>query len=300
MDNTSMAYTKILQSLVLFCLLVSFVACSNQNNTEQSQNSSDNQQITNDSTSSDEPIEVNYSLPSPLQVAAIFKKSGLPYKEGVTSQKKDPSIYVSNVARAVNLGVYSADMSYNLLNKKNQEAMEYMKLSRQIAEKLGMGGVYEANGFAGRFEKNVANEDSLISLVSELQMEMDFYIDESSQKQITAIAFAGAWVECIYLAAEVNRKSGDETINRRFSEQMNMLESIITALELWERMDGTIKTLLAQMKHIKEVYVAQESVKKALSNKEYDGEVIELTTQEIITVSLEVADLRFKFINGEL
>ncbi|MGZ4049234.1 MAG: hypothetical protein ACXVNN_07720, partial [Bacteroidia bacterium] len=76
---------------------------------------------------SDETPEVTYSLPSPLQIASIFKKSGLKYKDGITSKLMDPSKYTTNLSKALNLGVYSADLSYTVLNKQNQEAMNYMK-----------------------------------------------------------------------------------------------------------------------------------------------------------------------------
>ena len=55
---------------------------------------------------------ISYTLPSPLQVASIFKKSGLKYKAGVTNSLKDPSKYTTNLSKAINLGVYSADLSY--------------------------------------------------------------------------------------------------------------------------------------------------------------------------------------------
>ncbi|HLC82979.1 MAG TPA: hypothetical protein VJI69_04050, partial [Bacteroidia bacterium] len=97
--------------------------------------------------------EVTYSLPSPLQIASIFKKSGLKYKAGVTSDLRDPAKYTSNLNKAINLGVYSADLSYAVLNKQNQEAMTYMKLSRQFADNLGMGTVFDQGNLSTRFEK---------------------------------------------------------------------------------------------------------------------------------------------------
>src|SRR4051812_16010208 len=88
-------------------------------------------------TETPETQEVSYSLPSPLQIASIFKKSGLKYKDGVTSALKDPAKYTTNLSKSLNLGVYSADLSYCVLNKQNQEAMNYMKLCRTMADNLG-------------------------------------------------------------------------------------------------------------------------------------------------------------------
>jgi hypothetical protein len=252
-----------------------------------------------DSTITDETQEITYSLPSPLQIAAIFKKSGMKYKEGLTSELKDPSLYATTLSKALNLGVYSADLSYALLNKQIQTAMEYMKLSRKMAEHLGMGSVYEANNVAKRFEKNIGNEDSLTVIISELQMEMDFYLDENSQQQITSVAFAGAWIESLYIASEVNKKNQEKVLNSRFSQQMHILESIINALKTGEKKDPTISKLVVDLQRIKDTYSGQPSVKNNLAKGEEADEKVELTDEEIAQISKEIAALRFKLIKGE-
>ena len=81
-----------------------------------------------------------------------------------------------------------------------------MKLSRQMADNLGIGAVFEEGNLAERFEANLNNEDSLAYIIAELQMVTDMYLDENDQQQITSIVFAGAWIESMYIGAKVYEK----------------------------------------------------------------------------------------------
>src|ERR1035437_1571347 len=85
---------------------VLLVACGNEKPKDETLGT-----VQDTTTAVAETPSVSYSLPSPLQVASIFKKSGLKYKAGVTNSLKDPSKYTTNLSKAINLGVYRADLS---------------------------------------------------------------------------------------------------------------------------------------------------------------------------------------------
>lgn len=241
--------------------------------------------------------EVSYSLPSPLQIASIFKKSGLKYKDGITSSLKDPAKYTTNLSKALNLGVYSADLSYCVLNKQNQESMNYMKLSRQLADALGMGSVFDQGNLSARFEKNLGNEDSLAYIIAELQMVTDMYLDENDQQQITSIVFAGAWVESMYVGSKVYEKGKDKSLNNKLAEQMTILGSIMNALTALEKKDPAIAGLVADLKTIKDIYDTLPSVTNNPDAEDSEKELT-LTDDEVTQLTKKIEELRTKFING--
>src|ERR1035437_8275242 len=132
-------------------LSLSLAACSGNDTKEQP---GENQ--TTDSSSKGIAVqEVSYNLPSPLQIASLFKKSGLKFIEGITNAQNDPAKYTSNFSKSLNLGIYGADLAYCVLNKQNQEAMNYMKASTQLSGSLGMGSIMESGAFGKRFEANI-------------------------------------------------------------------------------------------------------------------------------------------------
>lgn len=245
-----------------------------------------------------ETEEITYSLPSPLQIASIFKKSGLKYKAGITSELKDPAKYTTNLNKAINLGVYSADLSYAVLNKQNQEAMTYMKLSRQLADNLGMGSVFDQGNLSKRFEKNLTNEDSLAYIIAELQMVTDMYLDENDQQQVTSIVFSGAWIESMYIASRVFEKGKDKSLNNKLAEQMTILGIIINALKAEEKKDPAITGLIADMVTVKDIYDALPSVKNNPDASDDLEKELTLTDDEVSQLTKKIEALRVKFING--
>lgn len=281
-------------ALVITASLV-FAACGSDTAKEETVTANP----TEDSVTAEvETQEVTYSLPSPLQIASIFKKSGLKYKAGITSELKDPAKYTTNLTKALNLGVYSADLSYAVLNKQNQESMTYMKLSRQLADNLGMGSVFDQGNLSKRFEKNLSNEDSLAYIIAELQMVTDMYLDENDQQQVTSIVFSGAWIESMYIGSKVYEKGKDKSLNNKLAEQMTILGSIINALKAEEKKDAAITGLIADLQAVKDIYDALPSVKNNPEASEDTEKELSLTDDEVTQLTTKIEALRVKFING--
>jgi len=281
----------VIRASVFVALGVLFFACSTSTKDEPKTDT------VVDTTASVLTQKANYSLPSPLQIASIFKKAGMKYKDGVTSPMKDPKKYVTNLSKSLNLGVYSADLSYALLNKQNQVAMEYLKLSRDMAYNLGLGTVYEAVNIPKRFEKNINDMDSLSAIISDLQMETDMYLNENNQQQIAAIAFAGDWIESLFIASKVFKKEDEQVLNKKFSQQMSILESIINALTFEEKKDPAITGLIADLKKIKDVYDNLPVVKKHAEDTDGNQKIL-LTNADVALLIEIIEELRTKFING--
>jgi len=244
--------------------------------------------------------DVSYNLPSPLQIASLFKKSGLKYIDGVTNKQKDPTKYTSNFSKSLNLGIYGADLAYCVLNKQSQEAMNYMKASTQLSGSLGMTSIFEEGSFVKRFENNINNEDSLRNVIAELQMATDTYLEDNEQQQISAIAFSGAWTEAMFIGSKVFEKSKEKSLNDKISEQMTILYKIISVLKLREAKDPGIPGLVKDLSGLLDVYNNFDSVKKSKTNAKDDdfGTVVGLSDQETTELIQKISQLRDKFVNS--
>ncbi len=220
------------------------------------------------------------------------------YIYGITSDQKDPSKYTSKYSKSLNMGIYSADLAYNVINKQKQEALTYMKLSKQLADDLGMGSAFEEGNTLTRFEKNLDNEDSLMYIVADLQMSTDIYLQDNEQQEISSIAFSGAWIESMYIGSKVFEKSKDIKVNNKISEQMTIMNQIMGVLEKQQAKDPGIVGLLAHLKSIKSVYDSFESVKSYQPTEEGLNEVIHLSEQEVETLSKTIVEVRNQLIKG--
>lgn len=245
-----------------------------------------------------EAPESTTSLPSPLRVAAMFKRSGLKYLPGITNGNDKASNYSTTFVRAQNMGVYSADMAYCVLNKQTNESQQLLKTIRDIGTKINLGKVFDQSSLYDRFNKNLENEDSLGNIIAEIQFQTDQQLEENQQNELYGVIFAGAWIESMYIGGQVYRKDGNDKIVQALLEQMAVSESIITELKVYEAKDPNIKGLIADMQVIQAAIDAMPSMVKLKANPDLEFKDVMPTKDELETVITKIEDLRKKIVNG--
>lgn len=286
-------------------IALSFALVSCGGNSEDAKNNETNEgldsTLTADTTSvsSNDDNEVTYNLPSALQIAYVFKKSGAGFVPSLLNDKANTNKYnTSNYKRAVNFGVYSADLAYCLFNKKYQESKEYLKACKDMGGHLGLNSAFESDNMAQRFDKNISNEDSVIKIVSSVQLKTDVMFEQNKQKHITVIAFAGAWTESMYIALEVYAKDKNKKVLGSLLEQLLLSETIIKALKSHQTAEAEMPTLISAVENINTQFNAIASVKAAIEkDEEMDFNTIAVTDAELKTISESVKSLRTSMIN---
>lgn len=236
---------------------------------------------------------VNVMLPSPLQIGSMYKNAGLNYLPGITDSIKETAQFNSTYSQALNMGIYGADLSYCILNKKSQDALNYLKLLHSLGEKLGFGSVFEANSLAKRFQDNLNSEDSLVGIIAELQMNADTYLTTNNQQYVSAVTFAGAWVESMYIGSRVYEQKKNANVSEKISEQMNILDILIKKLSQYKAQDNHVGDIIASLKGIEDTYKGYSEVQN--SNPDND-QIAKLTDAHITELSKEIQQLRLKFI----
>lgn len=261
-----------------------------------------------DSSMAEKPVqatddaELSYVLPSPAQIAGIFKKSGLKYYSGITNGTENLSKYKagSASAKALNLGVYSTDLAYCIFNKQSQETKNYYKVCHDMADQVGLKKAFEGSNDLTWLEKNITNTDSLTRLLVNVQMETDNILGENGQEHVSVLLFAGAWVESMYLGMRVNAKEKNFNISAKLVEQMSIADNIIKALKVNTGKDPGIEPLLKQMSSLSEIYNNFSSVKemKAKDPDVIDPAKLNIGITEIFSFSSRLEEIRASIIKG--
>jgi hypothetical protein len=244
--------------------------------------------------------KTSFTLPSPLQIASIFKKAGLLYYPNISNSPENASKYNSGkISEALNLGIYSADLSYSALNKQNQDSKNYMKASRQLASQLGLAKVFETDNLAARFENNLSVDDSLASIIAEMQMQTDMILEEHEQEYISATVFAGAWVESMYIGGKVFEKGKAKNVSFRLVEQMAIAENIIKALNVYEKKDPAITGIIADLNSVRDIFKNFAGIKKLGADQEdVDFTKIPISDEEIGSLIRKIDEIRAKIVKG--
>jgi len=230
-----------------------------------------------------------YMLPSPLQIAELFKSAGLTYIGDLTTPKENIDKLTTKHDQKLNFGVYSADMAYCLMNDQTQESINYLKTLKELSEKIWMMDIINAMGLSDRLEANVGNEDSLTYIMADMQMQMDDYLEENGMSYMGSIIFAGAWIESIYIGVEVNKSEKNEHLIAKLSEQDIILDNLIASIKQTDE-DKEYANLVTDLEKINQHFDAFDEE----SEEEYL-----FTDEQIASLGEDIIALRTKIIGGE-
>jgi hypothetical protein len=260
----------------------------------------DSTDITNDSIAVvEEDRAISYNLPSALQIASVFKKSGAAFLPSITNDKSNTTKYnTSNYKKAVNFGIYSADLAYCLSNKKYQESKEYLKASKDMGSYLGLDKAFESDRMPERFDKNISNEDSLVKIVAGIQMHTDVMFEENKQKHIKLLALVGAWTESLYIAGEVYSKDKNKKVRNNFIEQLLFSKTIVKALNGYIGTEPEVPALTASIEKICNSFNQIPSIAKAMEQDENtDFNSVAVSDAELKPLLDAVKALRTEMVN---
>ena len=244
-----------------------------------------------------ESPDEDYHLPSPLQVASIFKKSGLEYNAGVTNPPENASNYTEELDQMLNFGVYSADMAYCVLNEQSNEGRKYLAVISDMAGEIGMEAVFENEDLMNRFDANIEDKDSIEILMIDIHERTEAYMEENDMQHTSAIHFAGAWTEGMYLGVyDYENNPEKEGVGSQLTEQMAILSNIIKGLKD-PRNDGMeLGWLITDLTNIQDKFDGFESVTAYYDDE--NAEELVLGEGEFESLAELIKELRAKITNG--
>lgn len=198
--------------------------------------------------------KIFYALPSPVETAMLLKSSGADYNEELLNPVDNASKYLTNKSMAINLGVYTADLSYASLFDQTQISMQFMDAAKGLADNLGILDAVDSYTLE-RLEENLGNRDAIIDIVSETFMNSSSFLQENNREPVAALMFAGGWVEGLYLALNLvdeDNLKGDPLVKRIVDNKLS-LEIMMLLLEENSH-DADVASLISDLKKIENIY----------------------------------------------
>ncbi|MCW3806214.1 hypothetical protein [Plebeiibacterium marinum] len=248
-----------------------------------------------------------YSLPSPLETAMLIKRSGARYDEEILNPVDNVTNYNTNLKMALNLGIYSADLSYTSLFDQTQSAIKYMGCAKKMAEGLSILEAIDENTIK-KLEDNMNNRDAVMDIISESFMNSNAYLKENDRAALSVMVLVGGWVEGLYLATTLTNGSLEN--NRRLIDRIIYQKlSLITVLNLLETHSENEDIIYLQNKigELKSIFEDIKIVNTSKVNAETDAEnritTIKAESETQITKEVfnrllnKVAEIRGEFIS---
>ena len=279
---------------LIICLVSTFIiSCQSENQTngqvQDSENISEKQQ---NHSIEVEIVEQDFEFmpPSPIQIASILKKANMNYEEGLTNKVSNSKLYSTKFKQTINFGVYACDLAYCVTNDKFAEASKYLKVSKEMASKIGLESIFLSDNLVERFEKNVGNQDSVMSILFDIQIMTDDYIQDNDLVDLSVVYFTGAWVEGMNIGTHTILGNNDHKISILLSEQMTIARSLIKGLRAVENQTDDLIDLTDHIEEVVDSYHNLWSVKQEGENIEYLD--VELKHEEAVSISEMILELR--------
>jgi hypothetical protein len=171
----------------------------------------------------------SFMVPSPMVIADMIKKSGALYDKSFLNPTSNLANYSDGIKRALNLGVYGADLGYITMYENTGDAMEYFKTVVLLGEQLKITSSFDKS-LMTRFNANVGKKDSMLVLVGEAYQRSDQFLRESDQDNTAALILAGGWVESLYFALNVYKQKPSDAMAIRIGEQKSSAAGIVKLL----------------------------------------------------------------------
>lgn len=240
----------------------------------------------------DDEISSDYEFipPSTLQVAAIFKKSGLIYDSKLTNPIDRIDSYNTKLSQSLAFGIYSSDLAYSVMHEKHDEINGFLAALRTLGSKIGLESLFNSSGLIERFEANVTNQDSIIDILISLQENTDDYIEENGKQDLAVMYYTGAWIEGIYMGANTIMKDQEKRVGVLISEQMTFAQVLLKGLKHTEEKNDDIEDLIDDILDLVDTYYNLKSVSSLGEEADYID--IILTKDEIILMSIKIIELR--------
>ncbi len=196
----------------------------------------------------DSIIQIVYSLPDPDEILDELLLDTLVLQPGLTNPIQNSNKYLLSKAVALNVGVYTADMAYLIIEENNLKALDYFRTILQMTKSLNLGNPFRED-LMQQVEDNIGNQDALIQLFRESMDDLKDQLEYSEQKKALALLHTGAIVETLYLVFSNMECDVNNVFMEKIYEQRYLIENLIDFLSEFSG-DEDIQPTLKQMEEL--------------------------------------------------
>lgn len=194
------------------------------------------------------------SLPSPLESAMLIKSAGAKFDRKFLNAIDNAKNYSTNRSQALNLGIYTCDLSFASLYDQTQLIIDYMNAAKKMADGLGILDAINQSTIT-ELEENINNTEVIMKIVSETFLNSNSYLADNDQPAIASIVLVGGWMEGLYIATQlVDEKefNGNKLVGRIIDQKLSI--GVLLSLLNSNKENPAVGDLIVQMNKLKTVF----------------------------------------------
>jgi hypothetical protein len=198
--------------------------------------------------------KIFYTLPSPLESAMLIKSAGALFDDNLLNPIENTKNYNTNKSMALNLGIYTCDLSFASLYDQTQLIINYMNAAKKMADGLGILDAIDQEDI-DKLEENIHNTDVIMDIVSQTYLNSNSYLEDNGQPAVAAMVLTGGWLEGLYISTQlIDMKdfNGNKLVGRIIDQKL----SVGILIDLLQSSKGhpAIDELINQVNKVKVVF----------------------------------------------
>lgn len=241
--------------MIVFFAGIFLCACNGDKNDENSDFEEENTDIGLDSQKISAQNVFN-ALPARDKIISVIITAGAEYNPMLLNNPDAVNKYSTESSKALNLGVYGADLNATGVFEQTQESMLFLKCVNILAKNLGVSNSFDEK-MIDRMEANKSNRDSTLEIVSQSFKSADKYLKDNGRPGTSSLIVAGAWIEGIYLAVNTAQETKNEAIVKEIYGQGESLKYLIQLLEQ-SKISEDANYILTDLKKLKPLFDIKE------------------------------------------
>ena len=138
---------------------------------------------------------------------------------------------MTEAKRAVNMGVYSADLCYASTYNQQSNVMDYTQTIRALIDALDMTRAVDPE-LASKMEDNENNKEGMTELISNSFYDSYDYLNRNGRGPVSLMIVAGSWVEGLYIATHISQETFEnKEMVKILLSQKEPLEKLVKLLD---------------------------------------------------------------------
>lgn len=181
------------------------------------------------------------------------------YNEDLLNSVTKVSEYNLSFSKAVNMGIYGAELNYIIHFNQTQNSFRYLVVAKQMADEIGVAMAFDQRVME-EYQNNLQNKDTLINIVHIAYSDVRKYLRNGEQFLMSTLVMAGSWIENMYLALsqidDMQMQDKKSSLVRSICSQDEYLLKIIELLTLLNEdlSDTYVKDFIKGLNDINDVF----------------------------------------------
>jgi hypothetical protein len=209
--------------------------------------------------------EVVYPLPTPFEVTKMLDQIGAKYNVSILNPTSKAEKYNTESSKAINLGIYGADLAYAATYDQKQDIKLYSATLKTLVDQLGINIDY-SKIMSDENKEKFNNKDSLVHFITNTFYDTYSYLGKKSSPDKAIIMVSGVWIELMYIATHISQDTYHYTgIVKLITDQKDSYAKLMDLLA-GKNSNPEIKDLETKLLVLKPVF---DKINNGLSENDY-------------------------------